>query len=321
MRAPLRRDRRNLGRPESARFHRDAAAGGGVGTSRHAVLAGAARRQREPERRADALADCERAVAAQRARSARSGAGRVGRRTVPGARVCRQAGGASPMKRIASIWLPPLAIERWAKCERLTRLTRRSSSPSRARTGFHPCGDESRRGTRRAARRAADRRPRARSGPDRGSRRSRGDQALLRRFAKWAGRWSPLVEVDGGDALRLDVSGVAHLFGGEDGLADDIRTRFARAGFTVRVAIAPTTAAAWALARYQPLSPPRERESSPRSGGRVRGWRVRPRPLIPLSFAAPSSPSGERDLASSPPSTSPRFASIPTRCGRSNGLA
>ena len=51
-------------------------------------------------------------------------------------------------------------------------------------------------------------------------------------------------------ALRLDVSGVAHLFGGEDGLVADIERRFARLGFTARIAIAPTAAAAWALARF-----------------------------------------------------------------------
>ena len=45
-----------------------------------------------------------------------------------------------------------------------------------------------------------------------------GDAALLQRLAKWTSRWSPLVEVDGPDGLRLDVSGVAHLFGGEPGL-------------------------------------------------------------------------------------------------------
>ena len=78
-----------------------------------------------------------------------------------------------------------------------------------------------------------------------------GDAALLRRFAKWASRWSPLVEIDGADALRLDVTGVAHLFGGEDRLARDIRRRFEQAGFTARVAIAPTAAAAWALVRFK----------------------------------------------------------------------
>jgi len=77
-----------------------------------------------------------------------------------------------------------------------------------------------------------------------------GDQALLRRLAKWAQRWSPLVEADGSDGLRLDVTGVAHLFGGEDALADDIRRRFAAMGLTARVAIAPTAAAAWAFSRF-----------------------------------------------------------------------
>ena len=79
-----------------------------------------------------------------------------------------------------------------------------------------------------------------------------GDRALVQRLARWAQRWSPLVEVDGDDALRLDVSGVAHLFGGEDGLAEDVRERFAAAGLTAQLAIAPTAAAAWALAHHGP---------------------------------------------------------------------
>ena len=77
-----------------------------------------------------------------------------------------------------------------------------------------------------------------------------GDAALVRRLARWAGRWSPLVEVDGPDALRLDVSGVAHLFGGEAGLVRDMQERFAAMGLSTRVAIAPTAAAAWALSHY-----------------------------------------------------------------------
>ena len=77
-----------------------------------------------------------------------------------------------------------------------------------------------------------------------------GEQALVERLARWAGRWSPLVEVDGENALRLDVTGVAHLFGGERKLVADVQTRFALAGLTTRVAMAPTAAAAWALAHY-----------------------------------------------------------------------
>jgi protein ImuB len=78
-----------------------------------------------------------------------------------------------------------------------------------------------------------------------------GDAALLDQLARWAGRWSPLVETDGEDGLRLDVSGVAHLFGGEEKLAADMERNFARLGLTARIAIAPTAAAAWALARHR----------------------------------------------------------------------
>jgi protein ImuB len=77
-----------------------------------------------------------------------------------------------------------------------------------------------------------------------------GDAALVERLARWAGRWSPLVEVDGESSLRLDVTGVAHLFGGEAELVADVQTRFAVAGLSTRVAIAPTAAAAWALAHF-----------------------------------------------------------------------
>jgi protein ImuB len=64
-----------------------------------------------------------------------------------------------------------------------------------------------------------------------------------------------LVEVDpstplGTGGLRLDVTGVAHLFGGEEGLVRDVERRFAALGFTVRMAIAPTAAAAWALSHF-----------------------------------------------------------------------
>ena len=75
-----------------------------------------------------------------------------------------------------------------------------------------------------------------------------GDAALLRKLARWAGRWSPLVEVDEPDGLTLDVSGIAHLFGGEQGLIADMEGRFASLGLTARVAVASTAGAAWALA-------------------------------------------------------------------------
>ena len=117
-----------------------------------------------------------------------------------------------------------------------------------------------------------------------------GDAALVKRLARWAGRWSPLVETDS-DGLLLDVTGVAHLFGGEDGLVADVRTRFAAMELTVRTALAPTAAAAWALARFP--SPGRgEGDSAKLSGvwGIAAGRRGRTPSPYPL-------PAGQRDLA------------------------
>ena len=80
------------------------------------------------------------------------------------------------------------------------------------------------------------------------------DLAALRRLALWAERFSPLVAIDaegpGEEALLIDMTGGAHLFGGEAALLGEIRARLARAGAPARLAIADTPAAAWALARY-----------------------------------------------------------------------
>ena len=120
-----------------------------------------------------------------------------------------------------------------------------------------------------------------------------GDAALLARLARWASRWSPLVEVDGEDGLRMDVRGVAHLFGGEAALARDVEARFAAMGLTCRVALAATTGAAWGLARYSPSPLRRGREE--RSDGRMRVMRQSPSPRSPL--ASRSLPQGEGSLA------------------------
>jgi len=117
-----------------------------------------------------------------------------------------------------------------------------------------------------------------------------GDAALVATLARWAGRWSPLVEVDG-DGLRLDVSGVAHLFGGERGLGRDIQRCFARAGLTAHVAIAPTAAAAWALARYSPSPQQGEGDSAKQSGVRATGLSRLGRTPSPYPL-----PDGEREL-------------------------
>jgi len=99
-----------------------------------------------------------------------------------------------------------------------------------------------------------------------------GDAALVRRLAQWAARWSPLVEVDGADGLRLDVTGVEHLFGGERGLVRDVRQRFTKMGLTVRLAIAPTAAAAWALARFRKTLTPTLSRTREREGPAAKPW-------------------------------------------------
>ena len=93
---------------------------------------------------------------------------------------------------------------------------------------------------------------------------------FLARLQRWSQRWSPHVGASGDDGLALDVTGVAHLFGGEPDLLADVETGFIHIGLTVRVALADTAGAAWALSRFRATgsapartaTPPRERVPS-----------------------------------------------------------
>ena len=89
-----------------------------------------------------------------------------------------------------------------------------------------------------------------------------GDLALLEQLAVWAGRWGPWTALDAPDGLLVDVTAVAHLFGGETELIADVHAAFARRNLTVRAAIAPTAGAAWALSHYgrEAIHPPRAGE-------------------------------------------------------------
>ncbi len=78
-----------------------------------------------------------------------------------------------------------------------------------------------------------------------------GDAAALRRLAIFAAkRWTPFAALCGGDGLWLDLTGVAHLFGGEERMCRRLLAFCARAGFTARIAVAGTWGAAHALARH-----------------------------------------------------------------------
>jgi protein ImuB len=76
------------------------------------------------------------------------------------------------------------------------------------------------------------------------------DRRQLDELADWCVRYTPLVAIDPPDGILLDISGCAHLFGGEESLVHDLTSRIATAGFTLRAAIASTIGAAGAAARF-----------------------------------------------------------------------
>ncbi|MBN9588820.1 MAG: DNA polymerase Y family protein [Alphaproteobacteria bacterium] len=77
------------------------------------------------------------------------------------------------------------------------------------------------------------------------------DAALLENIADWCDRFTPLVSLDAPDGLYLDITGAAHLFGGDQAMLKDVLAKLSAQGFAVRGAIAGTSWAARALARHQ----------------------------------------------------------------------
>jgi len=71
----------------------------------------------------------------------------------------------------------------------------------------------------------------------------------LEMLRRWASRYGPYVASDP-DGLIVDITGVAHLFGGEAALRRDLHHRLDRNGLAARSAIADTRGAAYALARH-----------------------------------------------------------------------
>ena len=76
------------------------------------------------------------------------------------------------------------------------------------------------------------------------------DLALLARIAAWCGRYTPWTAPEGGDGVWLDVTGCAHLFGGEVDMLQDLLSRLAGFGMTARAVLADTPGTAWALAHF-----------------------------------------------------------------------
>ncbi|MFP4404430.1 Y-family DNA polymerase, partial [Rhodosalinus sp.] len=155
-----------------------------------------------------------------------------------------------PARRILSIWFPRLAAER------LLRL-----GAAEADAPFAVVRDERQRQVVAALSAAAEAAGIARGQPladamavcpDLVTRRASppAEAAFLSALRRWAGRVSPWVAEAPPDGLVADITGCAHLFGGEAALVDRLAEDCAGFGLTMRCAIADTQGAAWALARY-----------------------------------------------------------------------
>ena len=72
---------------------------------------------------------------------------------------------------------------------------------------------------------------------------------LLEKIATWCDRFTPFVALEAPDVLLLDVTGAAHLFGGERAMLDTLRASLKKQKLAVRAALAGTAMAARALAR------------------------------------------------------------------------
>jgi protein ImuB len=163
------------------------------------------------------------------------------------------AGTLQPDRRVLAIWCARLAIDRWRQAEAgaeaepdvpLALITETAHGPRIAAATRAAGAAGVRIGTMLADARALC--------PALGVRPAdpAGDLAFLERLAVWAQRWGPWSALDPPDGVIVDITGAAHLFGGEQRLLDDAARVFAARGLTVRLAIAPTAGAAWALAHY-----------------------------------------------------------------------
>ncbi|MFD1795574.1 DNA polymerase Y family protein [Paracoccus aurantiacus] len=79
------------------------------------------------------------------------------------------------------------------------------------------------------------------------------DYRALHLLRRWATRYCPWVGIEGADGLVLDITGAAHLAGGEAAMLADMRQRLTGAGYALRLGLADTRGAAWALAHHGPV--------------------------------------------------------------------
>ncbi len=78
---------------------------------------------------------------------------------------------------------------------------------------------------------------------------------LLRALAEWCLRYTPTAAPDLPDGLILEVGGCTHLWGGEKPYLKDLHGKLKDFGYDIRMAIADTVGAAWAVSRFGKVSP------------------------------------------------------------------
>lgn len=83
------------------------------------------------------------------------------------------------------------------------------------------------------------------------------DRAQLEALATLFHAFSPVVGLEATEfpsSIQMDVTGSAPRWGGVETLVRELSTQCQRMGYYVRLAVAPTMAAAWAVARYGPAT-------------------------------------------------------------------
>jgi protein ImuB len=154
------------------------------------------------------------------------------------------------MRRVLCLWFPLLPIERIERRKaKLREVPFALIAESANRLLVHAANACARRGGVRAGLALADARaicPPLLTRPAA----PLADAKLIEALARLMERFSPMVAIDGGDGIFLDVTGVAHLFGGETAMLGTLAGWIERLGFTVRLALADTPGTAWALAHY-----------------------------------------------------------------------
>jgi protein ImuB len=195
-------------------------------------------------------------------------------------------------RRIASIWLPAFPVERFIRARRKARAGVSLPGLPFALVEAGPKGlrlsavnDVARQFGLSRGQRLADARAAV---PDllTETHEVEKDVASLIGLCRWLERYSPWVSPDGADGALLDVTGVAHLFGGEEAMCADMVKRLTGHGFSGQVAVADTIGAAWGMARYGLKSRTGSARDIIKAGFRIAGSGL-PQSNPPLSGMTP----------------------------------